>query len=128
MARECYSASVKQKVVDNINLDELNMRDKVNTRPEPSEELELIPLDDNPEHLAYIDSKLVEYLRSLLTHFLKQNKDVFAWKQADMGEIDPAVITHKLNVSPSFKPVKQKRRIFAPERQKAINEEVTKLL
>ena len=31
VARECYSASVKQKEVDNINLDELDMRDKVNT-------------------------------------------------------------------------------------------------
>ena len=45
-----------------------------------------------------------------------------------MGGIDPAVITHRLNVSPSFKPVKQKRRSFAPERQKAINEEVDKIL
>ena len=45
-----------------------------------------------------------------------------------MGGIDPIVITHRLNVSPSFKPVKQKRRSFAPERQKAINEEVGKLL
>ena len=44
-----------------------------------------------------------------------------------MGGIDLAVITHKLNVSPSFKPVNQKRRSFAPERQKAINEEVGKL-
>ena len=45
-----------------------------------------------------------------------------------MGGIDPAITTHRLNVSPSFKPVKQKRRSFAPERQKAINEEVGKLL
>ena len=45
-----------------------------------------------------------------------------------MGGIDPIIITHRLNVSPSFKPVKQKRRSFAPERQKAINEEVGKLL
>ena len=45
-----------------------------------------------------------------------------------MGGIDLAIITHKLNVSPSFKPVKQKRRSFAPEIQKAINEEVDKLL
>ena len=104
------------------------MRDEVNTRPKPSEELELVPLDDNPEHLAYIGSKLAEDLRSLLTHFLKQNKDVFAWNQADMGGIDPAIITHRLNVSPSFKLVKQKRKRFAPERQKAINEEVVKLL
>ena len=45
-----------------------------------------------------------------------------------MGGIDPTVITHRLNVSPSFKPVKKKRRSFAPERQKAIIEEVDKLL
>ena len=71
MARECYSASVKQKAVDNINLDELDMCDEVNTRPEPSEEMELVLLDDNPEHLSYIGSKLAEDLRTLLTHFLK---------------------------------------------------------
>ena len=128
VARECYSASMKQKAVDNIYLDELDMGDKVLTRPEPSEELELVSLDDDPEHLAYIGSKLAEDLKSPLTHFLRQNKDVFAWKQEDMGGIDPTVITHKLNVSPSFKPVKQRRRSFAPERQKVIKEEVGKLL
>ena len=45
-----------------------------------------------------------------------------------MGGVDSTVITHRLNVSPSFKPVKQKRRSFAPKRQKAINEDVGKLL
>ena len=98
------------------------------TRPEPSEEQEPVWLDDDPEHLAYIGSKLTEDLKNLLIHFLRQNKDVFAWKQADMGGIDPTVITHRLSVSPSFKPIKQKRRSFAPKRQKAINEEVGKLL
>ena len=128
VARECYTVSMKQKAVDNVNMDELNMRDEVLTRPEPSEELEPISLDDDPEHLAYIGSKLAKDLKSLLTQFLRQNREVFAWKQADMGGIDPTVITHRLNTSPSFKPVKQKRRSFAPERQKAINEEVGKLL
>ena len=106
MARECSSTSMKQKAVDNIYVDELDMRDEVNTRPEPSEELEPIQVDDHPEHLAYVGSKLAGDFRSLLIHFLKQNKDVFAWKQEDMGGIDPAIITHRLNASPSFKPVK----------------------
>ena len=127
MARECYSVSMKQNTVDNIYLDELDMRDEVNTRPEPLEELEPVQLDDNPEHLAYIGSKLAEDLRSFFTHFLKQNKDVFAWKQEDIVGIEPTIITHRLNVSPSFKPIKQKRRSFALKRQKAINEEVDKL-
>ena len=54
VARECYSASVKQKAVDNIYLDELDMHDEVLTRPEPLEELESISLDDNLKHLACI--------------------------------------------------------------------------
>ena len=128
VSRECYSASVKKKAVDNIYMDELDMRDEVLTRPEPSEELEPVSLDDDPEHLAYIGSKITEDLKSLLTQFLRQNRDVFAWKQVNMGGIDPTVITHRLNTNPSFKPVKKKRRSFAPERQKAINEEVGKLL
>ena len=126
VARECYSASMKQKAVDNVYMNELDMRDEVLTRPEPSEELEPVSLDDDPEHLTYIGSKLAEDLKGLLTQFLRQNKDVFAWKQAD--EIDSTVITHRLNASPSFKPIKKKRRSFAPESKKAINEEVDKLL
>ena len=50
VARECYSASIKQKAVDSIYVDELDMRDEVNIRPEPSEELEPIQLDGHPEH------------------------------------------------------------------------------
>ena len=40
VARECYSASMNQKAVDNVYMDELDMHDEVNTRLEPSEELE----------------------------------------------------------------------------------------
>ena len=108
VARECYSASVKQKAVDNVYMDELDMRDEVLTRPEPSEELELVSLNDDPEYLAYIGSKITEDLKRIITQLLRQNRDVFAWKQTDMGGIDPTVITHRLNTSPSFKPVKQK--------------------
>ena len=100
VARECYTASMKQREVDNVNEDELDMRDEVLTRPEPSEELEPVSLDDDPEHLAYIGSKLAEDLKSLLSQFLRQNRDVFAWKQSDMGGIDPIVITHILNTTP----------------------------
>ena len=67
VARQCYTASMKQRAVDNMNVDELDMRDEVLTRPEPSEELEPVPLDDDPKHLSYIGSKLTEDLKSLLT-------------------------------------------------------------
>ena len=127
ITRECYSASMKRKAVGNVYMDELDMRDEMSTEPTPSEELELVQLDEQLEHLVYIGSKLAKDVRDLLIHFLKHNMKVFAWKQEDMWGIDLAVITHRLNISPSFKPVKQKRS-FAPERQKAIDEEVNKLL
>ena len=106
IARECYSTSMKQSTVNNIYMDELDMQDEGTTRPAPSEELEPVQLGDQSEHLVYIGSKLAEGIRSPLIHFLEQNMEVFAWKQEDMGGVDPAVITHRLNVNPSFKPVK----------------------
>ena len=106
IARECYLTSMKQKAVDSIHMDELDMRDELNTRPMPLEKLEPVQLDDQPEHLAYIGSKLAEDVKDLLIRFLKQNVEVYSWKQEDMGGIDPEVVTHKLNVTPSFKPIK----------------------
>ena len=44
-----------------------------------------------------------------------------------MPGIDPSVITHRLNVYPSFKPVHQKKRVSTPELDNAIKEEVQKL-
>ena len=44
-----------------------------------------------------------------------------------MPGIDLNVITHRLNVHPSSKPIRQKKRVFAPERDNAIKEEVQKL-
>jgi len=45
-----------------------------------------------------------------------------------MSGIDSSVIVHRLNVSPSSSPIRQKKRVFAQERDKAITEEVRKLL
>ena len=80
IAKECYLASMKQKAVNSVHVDELDMRDELDTRPTPSEELEPVQLDNQPEQLAYIGSKLAEDVKDLLIRFLKQNVDVFAWK------------------------------------------------
>ena len=45
-----------------------------------------------------------------------------------MPGISPKIIQHKLNVDLERKPIQQRRRAFAPERDQAIVEEVTKLL
>ena len=45
-----------------------------------------------------------------------------------MPGINPSVICHKLNVDMSMRPIKQKRRVFALDRNQAISDEVGKLL
>ena len=67
-------------------------------------------------------------IRQALAAFLKMNQDVFAWSHEDMPGIDPSVIVHRLNVNPASSPIRQKKRVFAQKRDKAIAEEVRKLL
>ncbi|XP_074288361.1 uncharacterized protein LOC141613521 [Silene latifolia] len=67
-------------------------------------------------------------VRPKLVSFLKSKFSCFAWSHFDMTEISADIITHKLNIDISSKPVQQKRRKFAPERNTIINEEVDKLL
>ena len=56
------------------------------------------------------------------------NRDVFAWSHEDLPGIDPLVIIHRLNVNLAYSPIRQKKRVFTQERDKAIAEEVRKLL
>jgi hypothetical protein len=71
---------------------------------------------------------MTKEIRDLIVSFLRKNADVFAWSHDDMPSISTNVITHKLNVNLSIAPVKQKRRVFSPERNTAVMEEVDKLL
>ena len=66
-------------------------------------------------------------IKEALIELLRKNKASFAWSAADMPGIDPSIIYHELNVDPSFKPVKQKRRKLGVERAKEVNDEVNKL-
>ena len=44
-----------------------------------------------------------------------------------MPGINPSIMVHRLNVSPTFPPIRQKKRVFASKRDQAIVEEVRKL-
>jgi hypothetical protein len=45
-----------------------------------------------------------------------------------MPRISREVIEHKLEIDPSYKPIKKKERIYTPERREIIRQEVNKLL
>ena len=81
---------------------------------ESTEGLEIISLDD--EHIEWItriDMQARPLVRKGLILFLWDNLDVFAWNHENMPRIDPNTIFHQLNVSPSFLPVQQRKRVFA---------------
>ena len=75
-----------------------------------------------------IGTELTEELWSALVEFLKKNYDIFTWSQGDVPEIDPQIAMHKLFTNPDHPQIHQKRRKFAPERLKVIEEKVANLI
>ncbi|GKB58041.1 hypothetical protein Tco_0914227 [Tanacetum coccineum] len=53
---------------------------------------------------------------------------IFAWSPADMTGIPRHLAEHKLKIHPRTFPVKQKKRVLAKDRNKAVSEEVKKLM
>ena len=99
------------------------------TTVEPVEELEEIILDESrPRRMTRMGTLASPMIRQDLAGFLRMNQDVFAWSHEDMPGIDPSVIVHRLNVNPASSPIRQKKRVFAQKRDKAVAEEVRKLL
>ncbi|KAL0313615.1 UNVERIFIED_CONTAM: hypothetical protein Sradi_5760800 [Sesamum radiatum] len=69
-----------------------------------------------------------EETRKEIVLCLQRNADIFAWTPQDLEGIGPRVITHYLNIDPSIKPVKWKKRHFRPEKDKIIRMKVDKLM
>ena len=100
-ARECYLAMLAMaEQTQTMNIEERRIV------AEPTETLEDIPLDeDDLGKSIRIGADLEGKIKKDLIRFLRENIDVFAWSHEDMLGIDPSVITHRLNVYPSSKPV-----------------------
>ncbi|KAL0451616.1 UNVERIFIED_CONTAM: Transposon Ty3-G Gag-Pol polyprotein [Sesamum latifolium] len=85
-------------------------------------------VEDEPGKTASIRTTMEQKVEVKLIRFLKTNSDVFFWTVHDLVGIDPKVMTHKLNINPAFRPVRQKKRNFGQERNEIIKEKVEKLL
>ena len=74
---------------------------------EPTEVLEDVLLqEDDPEKFTRIGTSMKEKTKQDLVQFLRKSIDVFAWSHEDMPGMDLSVITYRLNVYPSSKPVR----------------------
>jgi len=133
-ARECYPTGLKMNSKTNRE-DGRNMVVMVDLDPrmnderlEPKEETTSIILGEDEKQCTYIGGSMPEELLSKLIAVLRRNKDLFAWKAANIPEIDPYVISHKLSICQGAKLVAQKRRKLGEEKRKAAIEEIEKLL
>ena len=63
-----------------------------------------------PERTLKIGSALAPDLKNELLRLLKEFEDVFAYSVEEMSGIVPKVAVHKVNVDPSLKPVRQKKK------------------
>ncbi|KAK0599434.1 hypothetical protein LWI29_005254 [Acer saccharum] len=95
----------------------------------PAEELEeVVVREENPPKTVKIGSTLAPEHKAMLQKVIRDYNDVFAWSHEEMPSIPPNLATHRLNVDPTFKPVKQKKRYFNLNRNSAVQREVDKLL
>jgi hypothetical protein len=64
----------------------------------------------------------------MLTNFLRDNKDIFAWKPTNMPGVPRELAKHKINVNEGSKPIKQRLRRFSLDKKAAIKKKITKLM
>ncbi|XP_071939945.1 uncharacterized protein [Coffea arabica] len=75
-----------------------------------------------------IEMNLLVHLKEEMINLLKEHWDVFTWIADEIVGVLPELMLHRLNVDLRARSVKQKKRHFGPERNKAISSEVDKLL
>lgn len=84
--------------------------------------------DEDSDKVFLIGASLTNEEQKELTTLLRRNVDVFAWEPYELPGIDPSMVCHRLHIDPIFKPVTQKARRTAPDKAKAIEKKVKKLL
>ncbi|XP_064940582.1 uncharacterized protein LOC135594090 [Musa acuminata AAA Group] len=130
-SRWCYliAVSLHKRTRIELPLEDPRETKKPTPHPEPRGSTVDIPLQEaRPDRTVKVGSELPEQEREQLVCLLRENADVFAWSPSDMTGVDPGVAQHHLNIPPDARPVKQRPRQQAPDRQRVIREEVTRLL
>ncbi|XP_071920768.1 uncharacterized protein [Coffea arabica] len=131
VARACYIATLKGKeklVAQTTCLEPWEPAEK-EERLETDESLVELPIClKRPDRGVKTGAGLSELTRRALESLLEEYAEIFAWSADDMPGVPPELTVHRLHVDPNIRPVKQKKRNFAPERNEVVKEEVGKLL
>ena len=80
------------------------------------------------EKVVRIIGELGQDIKKDISKVLTRHQDSFASKATEIMGVDPRITSYSLNINSGMKPIIQKKRKFAQERQKVITEETKKLL
>nr|XP_009387907.1 PREDICTED: uncharacterized protein LOC103974748 [Musa acuminata subsp. malaccensis] len=130
-SRRCYLTTISLHKRRRAELPLKDPREikRSSRHPEPTGPTVDVPLQDGrPDQTVKVGSELLEHERARLINLLQENVDVFAWSPTDMAGVDLEVSQHHLCISPDARPVKQRPRRLAPERQQVVRGEVERLL
>ena len=137
LARQCYLTSVIPKrlpvnssVHQVVEVDPKGLLEVPNEpQCHPTEETEGIEvvLGDTSKTIK-IGKELKEPLRSRVIELIREFVDIFAWDPKDLPGIPEEVVRHSLNINPTMRAVRQKKRNFSEEKRDAINVELDRLL
>jgi hypothetical protein len=124
---EVYAVSKK------LATSELDIPEKSDSanKPQPPEEVLVKTIDlgtGDPSKTTTIGAGLDPKYEDALINILRANRDIFAWKPADMPGVPRELIEHCLNVDTKATHKRQHLQRFADDRQDAIKKELAKLL
>ena len=89
------------------------MKKEEDEADEPTTMIEKLE-EGEQKKIVWVGALLFEAERAKLVAFLRGNKDVFALSHTNMPGIAPEHAVHSLNIDPTFLPIHQKKRRFAP--------------
>ncbi|XP_016173894.1 uncharacterized protein LOC107616449 [Arachis ipaensis] len=139
-ARQCYNISMKfpnhsKQQVNNVDLGtssstlaDLDPRANFLERPTPSDDLQKVYFNNDPNKFTYVGTSISAAELRDIAAFLQEQADLFAWTPSDMPGIDPQIISHKLAINLTIRPVQQKKRKLGDEKKNASLEETQKLI
>ncbi|XP_072064320.1 uncharacterized protein [Arachis hypogaea] len=139
-ARHCYNIGMKfqnysKQQVNNVDLThnssalaDLDPRTDFRERPTPSDDLQKVYFNNDANKFTFVGNSISKEELNAVTTFLQKQADLFAWKPSDMPGIDPQIISHKLAINSSARPVQQKKRKLGEEKRKASLEETQKVI
>lgn len=75
-----------------------------------------------------IASDLYPTQKKKLLAILKENREALGWTMANIKEISPSIIQHRIHLGEEAKPTKDPERRFSPAMKEVVKKKILKLL